>query len=339
MTDARYSVLVVDDTRENIDVLNGILKQNYRVQVATNGMMALNIAEKHRPDIILLDIMMPEMDGYEVCRRLKENPVTRHIPVIFITAKNEEVDEVLGFETGAVDYVTKPVNPAIVRSRVQTHLALFNQQRELERMVAIRTAQLNDTRGEIIRVLGRASEFKDNETGTHVVRMSEYCYEIALAYGLNAEEAELLRQVSPMHDVGKIGIPDHILQKPGKLEPEEFELMQAHARIGSDILGVQTSELLKHARIIAFQHHEKWNGGGYPQGLKAGEIHLFARITAVADVFDALTSSRPYKEPWSPEKAIALICEESGKHFDPEVVAAFVRALPRIQRILSLNHE
>lgn len=339
MSEVRYTVLVVDDTRENIDVLNGILKQSYRVQFATNGLMALNIAQKHRPDLILLDIMMPEMDGYEVCRRLKENPVTRHIPVIFITAKNEEVDEVLGFETGAVDYITKPVNPAIVRSRVHTHLALFNQQRELESMVAKRTQQLNNTRMEIIRVLGRASEFKDNETGIHVVRMSEYSYEIALAYGLDSREAELLRQVAPMHDVGKIGIPDHILQKPGKLDTDEFRIMQEHARIGSEILGSQSSELLKHARVIAFQHHEKWNGTGYPLGLKETEIHIFARITAVADVYDALTSNRPYKDAWPQEKAVALISEEKGSHFDPEVVEAFLRAFPDIKRIQETHHE
>jgi len=333
VTDAKYTVLVVDDTKENIDVLNGILKQEYRVKFAISGEMALSIAEKSKPDIILLDIMMPEMDGYEVCHRLKENPVTRHIPVIFVTAKNEEVDEIQGFEVGAVDYITKPVSPPVVKSRLKTHLALANQQRELEIQVAERTSLLNDTRMEIVRVLGRASEFKDNETGMHVMRMSGYSYEIALEYGLDPREAELLQSVAPMHDVGKIGIPDCVLQKPGKLDADEMDIMRTHAMIGCEILGTQNSALLKTARIIAGQHHEKWDGNGYPKGLKDTGIHLFARIIAVADVFDALTSKRPYKEAWSVEDAVALIRSESGKHFDPDVVDAFNRALDRILEI------
>lgn len=330
----KYTVLVVDDTKENIDVLNGILKQDYRIKFATSGPMALAIAEKSKPDIILLDIMMPEMDGYEVCRRLKDNPVTRHIPIIFVTAKSEELDEIHGFEVGAVDYITKPISPSIVKSRLSTHLALANQQRELEVKVLERTEQLNETRMEIIRVLGRASEFKDNETGLHVVRMSGYAYEIAVAYGLDIREAELIRHVAPMHDVGKIGIPDSILQKPGRLEAGEMEIMQTHAGIGSEILGHQSSILLKHACIVANQHHEKWNGMGYPNKLEGTDIHLFSRIIAVADVFDALTSKRPYKEAWTVEDAIDQIHKDSGSHFDPEVVEAFDQA---IEKILAIN--
>lgn len=333
MSEFKYTVLVVDDASENINVLSGILKQDYRVRIATSGEMALSVAAKHKPDIILLDIMMPGMDGYEVCRRLKADPVTRHVPVVFVTARNEEVDEVLGFETGAVDYITKPVSAAVVKSRVKTHLALANQQAELEQLVNRRTEQLNDTQMEIIRVLGRASEFKDNETGHHVLRISDYCYHTALEYGLDIREAELLKNVAPMHDVGKIGVPDHVLQKPGKLDGDEWDLMKQHTVIGNEILGTQNSALLTHARIVAEQHHEKWNGSGYPRGLRETEIHLFSRIVAVADVFDALTSKRPYKEAWTVDAALELITGERGRHFDPQVVDAFLKALPKIMEI------
>lgn len=329
----KYTVLVVDDTKENIDVLSGILKQDYRVKFATSGAMALSIAEKSQPDIILLDIMMPEMDGYMVCSRLKSNPMTRYIPVIFVTAKNEELDEVKGFEVGAVDYITKPISPAVVKSRLKTHLALANQQKELEILVNERTEEVRQTQLEIIKVLGRAAEYKDNETGLHVERMSEYSYHIAIAYGLDERQAALLRLVAPMHDVGKIGIPDEILQKPGKLTSNEMDLMRGHTGIGSEILGKRESELLKNARIVASEHHEKWNGQGYPKGIEGTEIHLFARVIAVADVFDALTSKRPYKEAWTIEEAIEQIHKDSGTHFDPDVVNAFDLAINQILEV------
>lgn len=326
-------ILVVDDTKENIDVLSGILRQDYRVKFATSGIMALNLVDKSKPDLILLDIMMPEMDGYTVCQRLKRNPLTKSIPVIFVTAKDDELDEAYGFEVGAVDYITKPVSPTIVKARVRTHLALADQQRELAVQVRERTTQLNQTRLEIINILGRASEFKDNETGLHVIRMSEFSYYIALEYGLDVTQAELLKNVAPMHDIGKIGIPDSILRKPGKLNDAEWKIMTCHAEMGSEIIGNQNSDLLKHAKIVANQHHEKWNGEGYPMGLSGEDIHIFSRITAVADVFDALTSKRPYKEAWTIEAASELIQSERGKQFDPEVVDAFEKALDQIMRI------
>ena len=337
--DTRQTVLVVDDTKENIDVLNGILKHDYRVRFATSGAMALSIAEKTRPDIILLDVMMPEMDGYSVCVRLKENPLTKYIPVIFVTARNDEVDEAYGFEVGAVDYIIKPVSSVIVKSRVRTQLALADQQRELAAQVSAKTRQLHETQLDIIKILGRAAEFKDNETGMHVIRMSEYCYLIALECGLDEREADLLRNVAPMHDIGKIGIPDSILQKPGKLDPAEWDIMKTHAGMGVEIIGSQNSELLRAVKIVAGQHHEKWNGNGYPKGLSESHIHLFSRIVAIADVFDALTSKRPYKDAWPVGKAVALIKEESGRQFDPQVVAAFEKALPEIERIKMNNQE
>lgn len=326
----RQKVLVVDDTPENIDVLVGILKSHYQVKAAINGEMALKIVRNSMPDLILLDIMMPGIDGYEVCRRLKEDHTTRHIPVIFITAKIGIQDEIQGLELGAVDYIPKPISPPVVEARVKTHLALANQNRELDRKVQAQTRQLNETRLQIIQRLGRAAEYKDNETGLHVIRMSLYSKILALAAGMSEADADLLMSAAPMHDIGKIGIPDNILKKPGKLDNDEFDVMRTHAQIGAEIIGDDDSELLKMAKTVAMTHHEKWNGRGYPNGLKGEEIPRIGRIVAIADVFDALTSERPYKKAWPVEKAVALLEEESGEHFDAELVKLFIEKLPEI---------
>lgn len=324
-------VLVVDDVPSNIDVLSEILRPTYQVKVVTNGVMALKIAMAPQPpDLILLDIMMPEMDGYEVCRQLKANPSTRHIPVIFVSAMDEVKDEAKGFELGAVDYITKPVSPSIVKARVKTHLALFDQNRVLEKKVKERTAEIHDTRLQIIHCLGAASEYRDEETGNHISRMSQYSQIIALSAGMSQEEAELLLQAAPMHDVGKIGIPDRILLKPGKLDAQEWEVMKTHTTIGAKIIGNHPSDLLTLARQVALTHHEKWDGTGYPYGLKGEDIPVHGRIVMLADVFDALTSDRPYKKAWSETAAIQEINRMSGQHFDPQLVSAFMRALPEI---------
>ena len=329
----KQTILIVDDSPVNIDILKGILGDEYNIKAATNGEVALKIARKLRPDLILLDIMMPGMDGYEVCSRLKANIETQNIPVIFITAKDEPMDEIHGFEVGAVDYITKPISPPVVLARVRTHLALHNQKWELERLVKERTKELLDTQLEIIRRLGRAAEYRDDETGMHVIRMSKYAYEIALEIGLDEQDAELILNVAPMHDVGKIGIPDAILLKPGKLTPEEWEIMKKHTVYGARIIGEHSSKILKAARTVALTHHEKWDGTGYPNGLAGEDIPLIGRICAVADVFDALTSKRPYKEAWDIERAVNLILEEKGKHFDPKLVDAFEKVLPSILKI------
>ena len=329
----KQTVLVVDDATENIDVLNGILSDLYNVKVAINGMMALKIAQKLKPDLILLDIMMPGMDGYEVCTKLKSNIETQKIPVIFVTAKDQTVDETRGFEVGAVDYITKPVSPPIVLARVKTHLSLYDQKRTLETMVKVRTQELDETRLEIIRRLGRAAEYRDNETGMHVIRMSKYSQLIALEIGLDDAQAELILNATPMHDIGKIGIPDHILLKPGKLTDEEFDIMKKHCEYGSNIIGDHSSEILKMAKEVAISHQEKWNGRGYPNHLKGEDIPLVSRIAAVADVFDALTSVRPYKKAWAVEDAVALIKKESGEHFDPRIANAFIKVLPDILKV------
>lgn len=328
------TVLIVDDNSDNLDVLSGVLRPFYKVKAAINGELALKVASsKNKPDIILLDIMMSGMDGYEVCRQLKKNPTTAKIPVIFVTAKTEIKDEEIGFKLGAVDYITKPISAPIVLARVRAQLALYNQQRELEILVKQRTKELDETRLEIIQRLGCAAEYKDNETGLHVIRMSLYSKFLAEQIQANDDWVELLYNAAPMHDIGKIAIPDRVLLKPGKLDKEEWAIMQTHVESGVEILGDHDSDLMNMAREIALGHHEKYDGSGYPHGIAGEDIPLSARIVAIADVFDALTSVRPYKEAWPLDKVIALIEEESGKHFDPVLVPAFMKCLPRIIEI------
>jgi putative two-component system response regulator len=331
--DEQTAIMVVDDSPDNIDVLRGILSANYSVKAAINGKQALKIAESNKPDLILLDVMMPEMDGYEVCKKLKANPLTQDIPVIFVTAKSQTMDEEKGFELGAVDYITKPISPSIVNARVKTHLASSQHQRELERQVQKRTAELEDMQLEIIRRLGRAAEYKDNETGLHVIRMSLYSRFLAQQTAANENWIDLVFKAAPMHDIGKIGIADHILLKPGKLDTGEWHEMKKHSQYGAKIIGESRHPLLKMAKEIALFHHEKWDGSGYPHGLVGADIPLSARIVAIADVYDALTSERPYKKAWSIEKTLALINSEAGKHFDPDLVLKFMACMPKVIEI------
>lgn len=327
----KHTLLIVDDTPQNIDVLRGILKGSYKVKVATDGEKAIKVAfSKNKPDLILLDIMMPGMDGYEVCRQLKANEETKDIPIIFVTAKNEVEDESKGFDLGAADYITKPVSPILVKKRVLSQLIVSQKKQQLESQVKERTKELEETRLQIIYRLGRAAEFKDNETGMHVLRMSRYSEVLARAVGLDEAQVELILTAAPMHDIGKIGIPDGILLKPAKLSEDEWKVMQTHPAIGAEILGEHSSPILTLASEIAITHHEKWNGKGYPNGLKGDEIPLSGRIVAIADVFDALTTARPYKTAWPVDKAIALLEEEAGEHFDPELVPIFVKVMPEI---------
>jgi len=327
-------ILIVDDTKDNIDVLANILRSDYEIKVALNGHKALDIARGQvKPDMILLDIMMPGIDGYEVCKQLKSDPATSNIPVIFITAKHEVADEEHGFELGAVDYITKPLSPSIVKARVSTHLELYDQNRSLVIQINERTEELNQTRLKIIQRLGRAAEYRDNETGLHVIRMGFYSKFIAMAYGGNDTWVDMIFNASPMHDVGKIGIPDQVLLKPAKLSDDEWQLMKNHPEMGAEIIGDDENALLVMSRSIALTHHEKWDGSGYPNGLKEKDIPLEGRIVAIADVFDALTSERPYKKAWSEEGAVQLIRENSGTHFDPQLVVLFEKVLPDILKI------
>ena len=316
--DLRPRLLLVDDEPTNLQVLRHILQADYRLLFATDGERALQVAREQRPDLILLDVMMPHLDGYAVCRVLKADAATAAIPVIFITALTDSQDETAGFDAGAVDYITKPVSPPVVRARVRTHLSL------------VRMDELRETRLQIVQRLGRAAEYKDNETGMHVIRMSHFAHRLALAAGCGAEWADDLLNAAPMHDVGKIGIPDAVLQKPGPLDPQEWATMRRHSEIGAEIIGEHPSGVLRLARSVALAHHEKWDGSGDPAGLAGEHIPLEARIVAVADVFDALTSVRPYKKAWAPEDAMAHIAAQAGQHFDPELVHLFAPLLPEL---------
>ncbi|GLX83751.1 two-component system response regulator [Thalassotalea loyana] len=327
------TILVVDDNTENIDLLRGVLKEDYKILAAINGKSAIEIAKRKQPDMILLDIMMPGMSGYDVCKELKKDFSTCDIPIIFVTAMNEIQDEAKGLKLGAVDYITKPISTTIVKQRVRTHLALYDQTRLLESTVKERTKKLENSQLEIVYRLGRAAEYKDNETGMHVKRMSHYSRILALKAGMSTKDADMLLLAAPMHDIGKIGIPDSILRKPGKLDAQEWQVMKTHASIGAEILSSGGSVLLKMAETVALTHHEKYDGSGYPAGLKGKDIPLIGRIVAIADVFDALTSERPYKKAWSIEDAIALIVEERGKHFDPELADYFIESIDEITSV------
>jgi putative two-component system response regulator len=314
-------ILVVDDEASNLQLLRHILQDHYRLLFAKDGPRALELARSEQPQLILLDVMMPGMTGYETCAKLKEDALTANIPVIFVTALNDTDDEVIGFEAGAVDYITKPVSPPIVRARVRTHLSLVG------------VDELKKTRLEIVQRLGLAAEFKDNETGLHVIRMSHYSRILGLAIGMTEAEAEDLLHAAPMHDVGKIGIPDNILRKPGPLDAEEWKVMQSHASIGGDIIGQHPHGMLAMAYDVAMTHHEKWDGSGYPHGLKGEEIPLVGRIVAIADVFDALTSARPYKEAWPVEKAVAHMEAQRGQHFEGRLVDIFFKQMPALLEV------
>ena len=319
--DQRPRLLLVDDEPTNLQVLRHVLQADYRLLFATDGARALQVAREQRPDLVLLDIMMPNMDGYAVCCALKADAATASIPVIFITALNDSQDETAGFDVGGVDYLTKPVSPPVVRARVRTHLSL------------VRMDELRETRLQIVQRLGRAAEYKDNETGMHVIRMSHFSKLLALAAGRSPAWAEDLLNAAPMHDVGKIGIPDAVLRKPGPLDADEWATMRRHPEIGAEIIGEHPSGVLQLAREIALAHHEKWDGSGYPRGLAGEAIPLSARIVAIADVFDALTTRRPYKEPWPVQDALDHIAAQAGKHFDPALVALFAPLLPQLLEI------
>ncbi|MBL8965774.1 MAG: response regulator [Spirochaetaceae bacterium] len=326
----RPKVLVVDDFKTNVEYLRDFLEPEYETLTAYDGAEAIQRALDGRPDIVLLDVMMPRMDGYEVCRRFKADDRLKDIPIIFVTALGDEKDEAKAFEAGGSDFLTKPVKRVVVLKRIRTQLERSDQMRRLEAEVRKRTKEIEETRMRVIQCLGKASEYRDNETGHHVIRMSNFAERIALAYGLSAEEARLYLYATPMHDVGKIGIRDSILLKPGRLDEEELREMRRHCEIGEKILGETDSLLLATAAVCAKTHHERWDGKGYPQGLAGDAIPLVGRIAAVADVFDALTSKRPYKEAWPIARAAGEVRNAAGTQFDPTVVEAFQKALEEI---------
>ena len=314
-------ILAVDDEASNLQLLRHILQEQYRLLFAKDGPRALELARQEQPQLILLDVMMPGMTGYEACRLLKADPATAAVPVIFVTALTDTADELEGFHAGAVDYITKPVSPPVVRARVRTHLSL------------VRMDELKASRLAIVQRLGLAAEYKDNETGLHVIRMSHFARILGLAAGMTEAEADDLLHAAPMHDVGKIGIPDSILRKPGALDADEWEIMRSHAAIGGEIIGRHAHGMLAMAHDLAVTHHEKWDGSGYPNGLAGERIPLVGRIVAIADVFDALTSARPYKEAGPVERAVDHLLRERGRHFQPELVDLFLEQMPALLEV------
>ena len=343
---ARQTVLVVDDMPENLQVMNALLKERYKTRIANNGEVALLAARQDpKPDLILLDIMMPGMDGYEVCRKLKADDATREIPVIFLTALVEVEDEQMGFDVGCVDYITKPISPSIVLARVRTHLTLSSaaaflkdQKQYLEAEVQRRTREVQIVQDVTIMAMASLAETRDNETGNHIRRTQNYVRALAeklrdhprFARYFAANSAEMLQKSAPLHDIGKVGIPDNILLKRGKLTPEEFEIMKTHTTLGRDairaaekLIGVEDT-FLRLAREIAYCHQEKWDGSGYPQALAGEAIPVSARLMALADVYDALICARVYKPAWPHAKAVDVIREGRETHFDPDVLDAFL---------------
>lgn len=339
------ALLVVDDTEINIDILIETLSSiTSDIAVAMNGPSALEIAQESPPDLILLDIMMPGMDGYEVCRRLKADPALRDIPVMFITAMSEIENKTHGFELGAVDYITKPFEVVEVRARVKTHLALQQARQALARQnefleikVRERTRQLTLTQEVTIESMAALAEYRDPETGGHIQRTKNYVRTLATRLQcdprfkdiLSADVIDLLYLSAPLHDIGKVGIPDHILLKPGKLTDEEFEEMKRHTVYGRNALKSAANKLggqsfLRFAMEIAYSHQEKWDGSGYPEGLKGEEIPVSGRLMALADVYDALISKRVYKPPFTHQRAVEIILQGKGRHFDPGMVDAFM---------------
>ena len=325
MTDTAvtFTILVVDDEPANIDILKDILLPYYKVKVAPSGPLALKIIERNAPDLVLLDVMMPHMDGLEVCAKLKSQVAWTDIPVIFVTALGMGEDEARGFAAGAVDYIAKPIVPALVLARVKTHLALAHQRKTIEQQVQQRTRELRESQLSAISMLATAGHYNDTDTGVHIWRMAAYARALAMAAGWTVAQADLLGQAATMHDTGKIGIPDAILKAPRRLTDAEMAIMRTHARIGRDILVQSDSPLFQLAAEVAWCHHEKWDGTGYPRQLSGQDIPESARIVALADVFDALTMARPYKDAWPVDKAIAFLCEQAGRHFDPTLVSLF----------------
>lgn len=344
----RSRILIVDDEAVNVKLLEKMLKNaGYTNVSSTNSPVeCLKMYAEIEPDILLLDINMPEMDGFAVLEEIKIIDRGDYLPVLVLTAQIDRDTKLRALELGVMDFVTKPFDNIEVLNRIRNILQvrilnrqISNQNQLLEEKVRQRTEELELTQLEIVRRLGRAAEYRDNETGYHIIRMSKFSQLIGLAAGMDEARAELLLNAAPMHDIGKIGIPDHILLKPGKLDRDEWEVMKTHAEIGAKILSGHHSKLLKMASDIAMNHHEKWDGSGYPKGLKGEDIPLVGRIVAIADVFDALTSERPYKKAWPVEDAIAEINRCSGNHFDPVLVEHFNKVLDEILNYRKLYSE
>jgi len=348
------SILIVDDAPANIALMASLLVEHYTVKALNAGSRVLALARQEAPDLILLDVVMPDMDGYEVCRQLKADPLTRQIPVIFVTSMTDTGSEERGMVVGAVDYIMRPITPAILLSRVQAHIVnacsiktirVDNEYLQFE--VANQTRKIAALQEVTILALASLAETRDTDTGNHLKRTQQYvqalCNYLSKQPGfdqyLSADRIRMATMCAPLHDIGKVGIPDQILLNPGRYKPQEFEVMKTHPRIGLDAIAKaqasvhDESELFEVAKEIVYSHHEKWDGSGYPQGLRGDAIPIPARVMALADVYDALISRRVYKPGMPHDKAVQIIVDGRGKHFDPDVVDAFLALGQEFQAI------
>ena len=314
-------ILIVDDDPLNLTALQQILSGEYQLVFARSGQEAVDTVLKYMPTLILLDVRMAGMNGYAVCRAIKADKRTEGIPLIFITDVYDVNDEAEGFAMGAVDYILRPFSPPIVKARIHIHLSL------------VRATLLEQSYRDAIFMLGEAGHYNDQDTGVHIWRMAAYAGALATASGLNADVCHQIELSAPMHDTGKIGIPHEILNKPGKLDAVEREIMKTHSQIGYDILSKSDAPIFRMASEIALRHHERYDGSGYPGGLAGDSIPESARIVALADVFDALSMKRPYKEAWPLDKVLQTIQEHAGSHFEPRLVDIFISILPQIKEI------
>jgi putative two-component system response regulator len=328
-------ILAVDDSEDLLALMGKALGADYDVVTASNGGAALMAAvAEPQPTLILLDIEMPGMNGFDVCKALKGNASTAAIPVIFLTGKGEKKDEMHGFEVGAVDYVAKPINVAVLRARVGTHVALASRHAALEGMVRERTAKLEHAHMELIRCLGRAMESHESAAvGNRFQRIGQYAKLVALALGAKAPAAELLEKAAPLHDIGKLAVPAEILRKPGSLSAPDWERVRRHPEYGAAIIGQHEDPMLQLARTVALTHHENWDGAGYPKGLKGEAIPWMGRVVAVVDAFEAMTTTQFHRDPMTIEQATREIVNGAGKRFDPKIVEAFLKALPDMRKV------
>ncbi|MBF0274840.1 MAG: response regulator [Nitrospinae bacterium] len=341
-------ILIVDDLDSNVKLLErSIESAGYGSFISTTDPIeVVDLYQSFEPDLLILDINMPEMDGFEVMKALKDISNDDYLPILVLTAQTDRETRIKALKAGAKDFITKPFDKVELLNRINNmlevrllHNQVKGQNTILEEKVRERTKELYDSRLDVIRRLGRAAEYRDNETGLHIVRMSKMCAVLGKAVGMDDAEVELLLEASPMHDVGKIGIPDNILLKPGKLTEEEFKVIMNHPEIGAEILADGNSDLMEMARTIALTHHEKWNGNGYPNGLKGEEIPLVGRIASICDVFDALTCIRPYKRSWTVGEAVSELEKCKGIQFDPELVDLFISKLTEMTTVMAKYHD